>query len=252
MRPYEGKRGLRWVRAGSCLVTYVEENKLIDDGLWDTWLAAVQNIRTETVMLCGWGPIQASTAQWRQFTNIAKTVGLPIAVVTDARHNAALAKKAAWVGANVKSFKWDASLYEPFVFLGFDLETRKALKPKVFDLRDVHGAVDQSSAPAATNSRSRTPLTDPMVRNREMPAWMREDSGPSKRPSAVLSSIEQQRATSPTGKTRDSSKAEGLAADIRRARDNVFQSSSDIQAKLAEVQARLRARNLEMQRRRGS
>lgn len=73
-----------------------------------------------------------------------------------------------------------------------------------------------------------------------MPAWMLERDTLGERGVRV-------------GDSADSSKSKskpnaGLSAEFKASRDAVFRSSSDIQAKLAEVQAKLRARNLEMQR----
>ena len=243
MDAYEGKRELRWLRVNDVLVTYIEAGPVADE-LWDAWLAALEDPRVKVAMYCAWGPTEPTTAQWRRFTKLIKSRKMSIAVVTEDRHNAALAKKAAWVGAEIESFKWDASLYDPFAFLGLDLEARRLLKPQVFGLRDFHGSVDGGQRRASSSPKP------PAARPRPQPRPPSPSSSPSAANGsprrALLSSIEQSPSAAPK-----SARETGMVAEFRRSRDAVFQSSSDIQAKLAEVQARLRARNQESRTRDG-
>ena len=240
------------------------EAKTFSDELWSQWLAAVQDPQTKTVLLGAWGPAKPTTSQWRDATKVMKATKVTVAVVTEDRHNAALAKKASWIGAKVESFRWDTHLYDPFVFLGFDLATRKEMKPRVFGLRDYFGPLGEGSSaagpsapasrsstpasrPSAAPSRSSTPASRPSApgaKERKMPAWMLERDTLGERGVRVGDS-----ADSSKSKSKSKSKADaGLGAEFKASRDAVFRSSSDIQAKLAEVQAKLRARNLEMQR----
>lgn len=232
---HRGKQELRWLVVGSCMVAVIE-SKRVSDPLWAEWLAAVERPSVKTSVVCIQQAVQLSANQWRAWTSSIKNAGVRVAVVTDDRQTAAHAKKAAWLGADVQAFRSDLSFYDALLHLGLDFAQRKQVKPKLQELVESYGSK----------------LAAPQASHRTMPAWMREEAPEArmqarKRPiSSASPAAQTSRTTAP-----ERSKRGELTAEFQRSRDAVFQSSSDIQAKLAEVQARLRARNLEMQRARG-
>ena len=140
---FEGKRELRWLVVGPCLVTYMEEEVEFADELWDEWMEAMRRPGTAAVMICSWGPTQPSHQQWRRATRLMRELELPVAVVTDARHNLALAKAASWLGTNIESHRWkDLSAAVRTVGLQDQLITAQA---RITALRDRFGAVTPSA-----------------------------------------------------------------------------------------------------------
>jgi hypothetical protein len=137
---FEGRRELRWMELGDCLVTYMEAEVDYTDQLWDEWMEALGRPSLARLLLCSWGPTQPSHQQWRRATRLMRDRQMPVAVVTDARHNLALAKAASWLGTNVQSFRWH-QLGDGCDFLGFDKANKVALKAKVVALRDRFGPV---------------------------------------------------------------------------------------------------------------
>jgi hypothetical protein len=125
---------------GACLVTYMESEVEYNDKLWDDWLEALQRPSITSLMLCSWGPTQPTHQQWRQATRLMRDRRMPVAVVTEARHNLALAKAASWLGTNIQSFRWQ-QLGDACDCLGFDKADKLAVKAKVVALRDRFGPV---------------------------------------------------------------------------------------------------------------
>ncbi|MFO7565210.1 MAG: hypothetical protein R6X02_21375 [Enhygromyxa sp.] len=192
---FEGKRELRWMEIGDCLATYMEAEVEFSDKLWEDWLEALRRPSITRLMLCSWGPTQPSHQQWRQATRLMRERRMPAAVVTEARHNLALAKAASWLGTNIQSFRWH-QLGDALEFLGFAKADKVATKAKVIALRDRFGpvtndaALGQSGYSSPSYSSSRNTAHNPLAVSTEM----------------------------------------------------VLETSSEIQAKLAEIQARLRSR----------
>jgi hypothetical protein len=137
---FEGKRELRWMEIGDCLVTFMEADVEFSDKLWEDWLEALRRPSITRLMLCSWGPTQPTHQQWRQATRLMRDRRMPAAVVTEARHNLALAKAASWLGTNIQSFRWP-QLGDACDFLGFDKSEKVATKAKVIALRDRFGPV---------------------------------------------------------------------------------------------------------------
>ncbi|PRQ06236.1 hypothetical protein [Enhygromyxa salina] len=149
---FEGKRELRWLQLGPCLVTYMEADTPFQDKLWDQWLEAVAQPTTGYLMICAWGPTAPSNQQWRRANKQMREQQLTVAVVTEARHNAALAKAASWLGTNIKSFRW-GELHSACEFVGFDRAERIGARTKIIALRDRFGSVttDETSASSYTH-----------------------------------------------------------------------------------------------------
>lgn len=192
---FEGKRELRWLEVGHCLVCYMEAEVEFHEQLWDDWLEAVRRPSITSLMICSWNPTQPSHQQWRRATRLMRDRQLPVAVVTDARHNFALAKAASWLGTNIQACHWkDLGEALEFVAFGKDGEGDVLLaKAKIIALRDRFGAVVED---AEIGERVETPDV-PVYRTPEYTA----------------------------------------------STDVVSETNEEIQRKLAEVQARFRARN---------
>jgi hypothetical protein len=191
---FEGKRELRWMEIGDCLVAYMEADVDFSDKLWDDWLDALSRPTIVRLMLCSWGPTQPSHQQWRRATRLMRDRRMPVAVITDARHNLALAKAASWLGTNIQSFRWH-QLGDGCDFLAFDKADKVAIKAKVIALRDRFGPVTTDadvaqSSYSSSSSRSYSSPTNTLAASSEL----------------------------------------------------VLETSSEIQIKLAEIQARLRQR----------
>lgn len=138
--PYEGARELRWVRVSSCLLTYVDTEVELADGLWNDWLAAVADERVKGVLICAAGPIQPSHQQWRRATRTMRDRDIPASVVTESRHNLALAKAASWLGTDMLSFEW-SEVKMACQRICDDEKLIPALRMKLVTIRDAHGPV---------------------------------------------------------------------------------------------------------------
>jgi gas vesicle protein len=136
---YEGRRELRWLMVGQCLVTYMDEEIEFADQLWDEWLEAIRRPTTTSIMLCSWGATQPSHQQWRRATRLMRDLNLPVAVVTDARHNLALAKAASWLGTNIVAHRWH-DLGAAVRLVGLEDQAISA-RSRITALRDRFGSV---------------------------------------------------------------------------------------------------------------
>ena len=152
----DGKRELRWLYVGECLVTYMEADTEFSDALWSRWLEVVSQPRTRSLIIGAWGATQPSNQQWRRATKLMRDRELSVAVVTKARHNSALAKAASWLGTNIKAFRWD-ELNEACDFAGFDSASRVAARAKITALRDYFGAVGGDDAMESVLGPARGP-----------------------------------------------------------------------------------------------
>lgn len=160
---FEGKRELRWMElpsrpgdraeSASCLVTYMEADVEFSDKLWDDWLEALQRPSITRLLLCSWGPTQPTHQQWRQATRLMRDRRMPVAVVTEARHNLALAKAASWLGTNIQSFRWH-QLGDACDCVGFDKAEKIAIKAKIIALRDRFGPVTNDADLGQPSNRS--------------------------------------------------------------------------------------------------
>lgn len=156
---YEGTRELRWFEVGSCLVTYMEADVGFDDRVWDDWMEAMDRPSVNALIIGSWGPTQPSHQQWRRATRMMRERGLPVAVVTDARHNFALAKAASWLGTNVEAFRW-AQLGHALDHVGFDESGKVMAHARIVALRDRYGAVLEDAELEAPTQRMFVP-TEP-------------------------------------------------------------------------------------------
>ena len=187
---FEGERELRWLELGECLVTYVEAEVELADSLWDKWMDSLREPTVTRLMLCSWGPTQPSHQQWRRATRLMRDLRMPVAVVTNARHNLALAKAAAWLGTNMQAYRWH-QLNEACELLGFGKDEKVAAKAKIIALRDRFG-------PVTTNPE--------------------------------------------TGGSGYANRGYASTMPLAASSELVLETSSEIQAKLREIQARLQAR----------
>ena len=143
---FEGKRELRWMTIDTCLVTYMEADTDFGDDLWDQWLDAVRRPSVRSLMIGSWGPTKPSHQQWRRATRLMRERELPVAVVTEARHNLALAKAASWLGTNIESHRW-GNLDAAVKLVGLGQQSIMA-KATIIALRDRFGAVVSPAAVA--------------------------------------------------------------------------------------------------------
>ena len=167
---YEGKQSLRWIRVASCMVTFMEANVDFDDGLWDDWIRAFSHDSIKALMVCSWDPTQPTNQQWRRATRVMRERNLPVVVVTEARHNLALAKAASWLGTNITSFRWN-ELADACQQVGFASKLVPAARAKIVALRDTHGKVtgDVTMGTQATSNVSRANYPNsPMTASREL------------------------------------------------------------------------------------
>jgi hypothetical protein len=230
---FEGKRQLRWLQAGNCFVTYLESDVEFDEALWNKWLEALAAAPGDKRMLCSWGDIQPSKEQWRRATRLMREAGKPIAVVTESRHTSALAKAASWLGIEMQAFRW-RQLIDASTFLGLERQERMALRAKVTALRDSFGAVVNDAEASSMNvsagvSAGPAPRSDLRIEassSRPVFSPSRPASAPEPKPRSA----------------KDTAKDTPMAAAASKNLENVRRTSEEIQAKLAEIQARLRNR----------
>jgi len=193
---FEGTRELRWIEVGSCLVVFMEAEVEFADQEWDDWMEAMERPTVESLVVASWGPIQPSHQQWRRATRMMRDNKLPVAVVSEARHNFALAKAASWLGTNVESFRW-SELDQALESIGFVDNAKLIARSRTVALRDCFG------------------------------------------PRVASAEYGQQRAAAPVEPRSESKDGFGYEASSAI----VFENNEEIQAKLAEIQARLAARN---------
>ena len=191
---FEGTRDLRWVEVGSCIITFMEAEVEFSNSQWDDWMEAMQRPTVHSVLLASWGSTQPSHQQWRRATRLMRDRKLPVAVVSEARHNFALAKAASWLGTNVESFRW-SELDPALEFLGFDDNSKIITRSRAIALRDCFGAMVADPEFGQHSSRS----------------------------------------VSVQAARRDSSEYEASSAVV-------YENNEEIQAKLAQIQARLASR----------
>ena len=129
---------------GECVVAYLEAEVDVADRLWDEWIEAFAEPSVTGLMLCSWGPTQPSHQQWRRATRLMRDRRMPVAVVTEARHNLSLANAASWLVTNIESYRWH-QLGDGLDFLGFDKAAKVANKAKIIALRDRFGPVTNSA-----------------------------------------------------------------------------------------------------------
>lgn len=137
---FEGNRELRWLEIGQCLACYMESEFEFTDKQWDDWLDAIHRDHVTSLIICSWGPTQPNHQQWRRATRLMRDRQLPVAVITDARHNFALAKAASWLGTNIQAHRWN-ELGDGLAFLGMEPSKRIAVQALLIALRDRFGAV---------------------------------------------------------------------------------------------------------------
>jgi CHAD domain-containing protein len=137
---FEGNRELRWLEIGHCLACYMESECEFTDKEWDHWLDAVQRDSISSLIICSWGPTQPTHQQWRRATRLMRDRQLPVSVITDARHNFALAKAASWLGTNIQAHRWQ-EIGEALGFLGMGISERITVQATLVALRDRFGSV---------------------------------------------------------------------------------------------------------------
>lgn len=137
---FEGNRELRWLKIGQCLACYMESEVEFTDKQWDDWLDAIRSDSITSLAICSWGPTQPNHQQWRRATRLMRDRNLPVAVITDARHNFALAKAASWLGTNIEAHRWN-EVGEALAFLGMGPSERMTLQASLVALRDRFGTV---------------------------------------------------------------------------------------------------------------
>jgi hypothetical protein len=137
---FEGNRELRWLEIGQCLACYMESEQEFTDKQWDDWLDATRRPSITSLIICSWGPTQPNHQQWRRATRLMRDRQLPVVVVTDARHNFALAKAASWLGTNIQAHRWN-EIGEALAFLGMGTHERINVQAILVALRDRFGTV---------------------------------------------------------------------------------------------------------------
>lgn len=137
---FEGNRELRWLEIGQCLACYMESDYEFTDKQWDDWLDAIRRESITSLIICSWGPTQPNHQQWRRATRLMRDRQLPVVVVTDARHNFALAKAASWLGTNIQAHRWN-EVGEALAFLGMGPSDRISAQATLVALRDRFGSV---------------------------------------------------------------------------------------------------------------
>ena len=151
---FEGSRELRWLEIGQCLACYMESEFEFSDRQWDDWLDAIRRESITSLILCSWGPTQPTHQQWRRATRLMRDRRLPVAVITDARHNFALSKAASWLGTNIQAWRWN-DVGEALAFIGMAPSDRISMQTTLVALRDRFGAV---TTPAEVDPVQQAPV----------------------------------------------------------------------------------------------
>jgi hypothetical protein len=250
---FSGKRELRWLQEGQCFVTFMEANTAIEDTLWDQWLAAAVVAPGKRLLLTSVEDIQPTKDQWRKATRGLRDGKIKSAVVTESRATSALAKAASWAGVDMLAFRWE-QLIEACEHLGLDGPQRVAVRAAVLALRDSFGVggarpstspINMPTAPVSARPSSRPAPTSPSAAGTRPSAAGTRPSAAGTRPSASHGSSSGRvtpsapmRPTPPPGTPSRTPMADAASRNLAQVR----QTSEEIQAKLAEIQARLRNR----------
>lgn len=217
----------------------MEANVAISDALWDPWLAA--SVAGSKGLLTTWGDIQPTKEQWRRATRMMRDAGCKVAVVTESRVASALAKAASWAGADMQAFRWE-QLFEAMGFLSLDGQRRVAVRTSTMALRDYFGPVDGSQPPAPVSpaAMARPPISaspaSPSPAMRPTPSSISRPAARLEKPQRVVPM------RSGAGSSRAEASRTPMADAAAKNLAQVRQTSEEIQAKLAEIQARLRNR----------
>lgn len=217
----------------------MEANVAIPDALWDEWLAMVVGDRNKRLLLTSLGEITPSKEQWRRATRAMRDAGCKIAVVTESKATSALAKAASWAGTDMQAFRWE-QLYDASMFLGLDTAPRQAVRVSTLALRDAFNpaaAQPAKPAPPTTTAPPSRPAPSPSPASRPTPTSSASASASSTFRSTASSGPAN--ASRPTRAQRLTPMADAASKNLAQVR----QTSEEIQAKLAEVQARLRNRS---------
>lgn len=237
---FDGKRELRWLQEGDCFITYFEVDVDFSDALWDQWLSAVLGAPGKRVLLSSWGDIQPSKEQWRKATKSLRGCGKTFAFVTESRATSALVKAASWAGVDILAFRWE-QLYDASVHIGLEREQRIAIRATVTALRDYFGAVNGDGELGSTVGRAVFGGASTFGGAAPAPRDDSRDEQPTPRPAAPASSSASRSTASSTAEPPTRSRTP-MADAASRNLEQVRQTSEEIQAKLAEIQARLRSR----------
>jgi hypothetical protein len=156
---FEGSRELRWLELGQCLACYMESECEFTDKQWDDWLDAIARDSITKLIICSWGPTQPTHQQWRRATRLMRDRQLPVVVVTDARHNFALAKAASWLGTNIQAHRWQ-EIGEALGFLGMGPTERITVQATLVALRDRFGSVTADAESGQVHGSSTITVPD--------------------------------------------------------------------------------------------
>lgn len=253
---FDGKRELRWLQEGDCFITYFDADVEFSDALWDQWLDALLRAPGTRVLLSSWGDIQPSKEQWRKATKALRDCGKKFAFVTESRPTSALVKAASWAGVDILAFRWE-QLYDASVHIDLEREQRIAIRATLTALRDYFGAVAGDGELGSTVGRPVFGGTSAFGGAAPAPRDDRRDDQPRPRPSSPSPSFATKLNASNTGPSKPTGSGAGassaepptrsrtpMADAASRNLEQVRQTSEEIQAKLAEIQARLRSRRI--------
>lgn len=235
---FDGKRELRWLQEGDCFITYFDADVEVSDALWDQWLDALLHAPGTRVLLSSWGDIQPSKEQWRKATKALRGCGKKFAFVTESRPTSALVKAASWAGVDILAFRWE-QLYDASVHIDLEREQRIAIRATLTALRDYFGAVAGDGELGSTVGRPVFGGASTFGGTTPAPRDDRRDDQPRPRPSSPLASKPAAGSSAAEPPTRSRTP---MADAASRNLEQVRQTSEEIQAKLAEIQARLRNR----------
>lgn len=220
-----GEGGLRWIQHDGCVVTDLEGGVEFSASAWDAWLHALSETESRKWIWCARGDIQPSKSQWRQATRLIRDAGSTVAVVTDSRHTAALAKAASWLGIEMRAFRWN-QIYDATMFVGLPSQQRIALRAHITAVRDRHGprtANPELGSIQAAGSKRTSTSTAASAPPRARAVAPAQPAAPARKRPRVPSLVERP-----------------MTAAASRNLDDTRRTSEEIHASLARIQARLR------------
>ena len=232
MVAFKGKRQLRWEWEQGCLITVIEAQQTFADPLWDEWLEALQAPPTKCALIYATGDIAPTKPQWKRATNVMRGITKTLAVVTDSKMTSAQIKAASWAGVAITAFRSDSE-YDAIVSLGIESTKRRVA------IRKTGAALLGLTAQGASAPSSRAPRSDTQT-SRTL-----DYSPPASRAPAAAApkrSYEPPRSTKrPTIDNSDTPMADAASRNLEQTR----RTSEEMRAKLAEIQARLRASRIQ-------
>lgn len=94
-----------WTQLGDLLISLGTNGQIHDDD-WSRFIADLKVMPVKRFLSMAVGLVEINSVQRKQASELLKSKGITVAVVTDERLVRGIVTAASWLGVNVKSFGW--------------------------------------------------------------------------------------------------------------------------------------------------